>query len=135
MRREPCGAAVAAAAHDLVEHVPQCQNEKHQRHVGPHRAAACALVPAGGGGVRGRRMAANVVQVEPAVEEYLNDEDTELVANLLDIAAAFPSVGWSYMHWASSSRASGTLWALLCDPVIRRAWDCFPIGGEGDRLR
>lgn len=34
------------------------------------------------------------------MEEYLNHEDAEPAAAFLDIAAAFPSVEWPYVHWA-----------------------------------
>lgn len=45
-------------------------------------------------------MSANVVQVEAVVEEYLNNEDAEPAAIFLDMAAVFPSAGWSCMRWA-----------------------------------
>lgn len=50
--------------------------------------------------MKGRNVSANVAQVGAAVKEYLNDEDSEPAAIFLDIAAAFPSVGWAYMRWA-----------------------------------
>lgn len=95
------------------------------------------------GFVKGRQITANVVHVEAAVEGYLHDEDAEPAAVFLDIAAAFPAVEWSYMHWAlcrmgvpegqvdAIFRRYGSAFTHIvwqCGVSVRLAWQSFPLG-------
>lgn len=131
---------------------------------------ATALVhPSQRGFVRGRDLLVNVAELDGAVTGFLYDDESELAAVLLGIAAAFPSAEWEIVRWALERQgvpraladalfamygptaaevylngrasgccmpvtcgirqgclASGTVWALLYDPVVRFLWGSLP---------
>lgn len=157
-----------APAH-LGQYLPQGGHVASQRDVGEVRVGLGASIEPQISPRRG--LLVNVAELDGAITGFLQDDESEPAAVLLDIAAAFPSAAWEYIRWALTAQgappalisalfamygptvveiylngkpsghrmpvtcgirqgcpASGTVWALLYDPIVRFLWGVASAG-------